>query len=47
MDALTRCPEYRNGGLLLDAGVLALQDAAEASAPPRGRERARSSSGAR
>jgi hypothetical protein len=29
-DALTALPEYRNGGLLLDAGVLALRDPREA-----------------
>ena len=28
-DVLTGLPEYRNGGLLLDSGVLALQDEAE------------------
>ena len=27
-DALTALPEYRNGGLLLDAGVLSLRDPA-------------------
>jgi hypothetical protein len=31
VDALTGLPEYRNGGLLLDSGVLALQDAEFAS----------------
>jgi len=31
-DALTALPEYRNGGLLLDAGVLRLVDPAAASA---------------
>ena len=31
-DALTGLPEYRNGGLLLDTGVLALVDAAAARA---------------
>jgi hypothetical protein len=30
-DALTALPEYRNGGLLLDTGVLRLRDPAEAS----------------
>jgi hypothetical protein len=30
-DALTALPEYRNGGLLLDAGVLALRDPAQAA----------------
>jgi hypothetical protein len=30
-DALTALPEYRNGGLLLDAGVLALRHPAEAT----------------
>ena len=30
-DALTALPEYRNGGLLLDAGVLALRDPSEAA----------------
>jgi len=30
-DALTAPPEYRNGGLLLDAGVLALRDPAQAA----------------
>jgi hypothetical protein len=28
MDALTALPEYRNGGLLIDTGVLALRDPA-------------------
>ena len=32
-DALTGLPEYRNGGLLLDTGVLTLVDAAAARAP--------------
>ena len=31
-DELTALPEYRNGGLLLDTGVLALRDAADARA---------------
>jgi hypothetical protein len=31
-DSLTGLPEYRNGGLLLDSGVLTLVDSAEASA---------------
>lgn len=31
LDALTGLPEYRNGGLLLDTGVLALRDPAVAS----------------
>lgn len=31
VDALTGLPEYRNGGLFLDAGVLALKDPAEAA----------------
>ncbi|OOG57605.1 URC4/urg3 family protein [Polaromonas sp. C04] len=31
LDALTGLPEYRNGGLLLDAGVLRLKDAALAT----------------
>ena len=30
-DALTALPEYRNGGLLLDTGVLALRDPADAA----------------
>jgi hypothetical protein len=30
-DALTALPEYRNGGLLLDTGVLALRDPAQAA----------------
>jgi hypothetical protein len=30
IDALTRLPEYRNGGLLLDLGVLELRDEADA-----------------
>ena len=30
-DALTALPEYRNGGLLLDTGVLALRDPADAT----------------
>ncbi len=33
LDALTGLPEYRNGGLLLDSGVLRLQDPALASQP--------------
>jgi len=33
LDALTGLPEYRNGGLLLDSGVLRLRDAALASQP--------------
>ncbi len=33
MDGLTGLPEYRNGGLFLDAGVLALKDPAEAKQP--------------
>lgn len=33
LDALTGLPEYRNGGLLLDLGVLALRDPALAAAP--------------
>jgi len=32
-DELTGLPEYRNGGLLLDTGVLTLVDAAAARAP--------------
>lgn len=32
VDALTGLPEYRNGGLFLDAGVIALKDPAEADA---------------
>ncbi|MGM3000385.1 DUF1688 family protein, partial [Bacillus cereus group sp. BC312] len=31
VDDLTGLPEYRNGGLLLDLGVLALKDDAEAA----------------
>jgi hypothetical protein len=30
-DALTALPEYRNGGLLLDTGILALRDPADAT----------------
>jgi hypothetical protein len=30
LDALTALPEYRNGGLLIDSGVLKLRDAAVA-----------------
>ncbi|MFY8153403.1 MAG: DUF1688 family protein, partial [Hyphomicrobiales bacterium] len=30
IDELTGLPEYRNGGLLLDCGVIALKDAGEA-----------------
>ncbi|MFI5012619.1 MAG: URC4/urg3 family protein [Hyphomicrobiales bacterium] len=33
IDALTGLPEYRNGGLFIDFGVLALQDPGEASSP--------------
>jgi hypothetical protein len=33
LDDLTGLPEYRNGGLLLDLGVLALRDPALAAAP--------------
>ena len=33
LDALTGLPEYRNGGLLLDSGVLRLKDPALASQP--------------
>ena len=33
LDALTGLPEYRNGGLLLDTGLLALRDPALASIP--------------
>lgn len=33
IDALTGLPEYRNGGLLLDTGVLQLRDPAVADAP--------------
>jgi hypothetical protein len=32
VDALTGLPEYRNGGLFMDAGVLALRDATQADA---------------
>ena len=35
LDALTGLPEYRNGGLLLDAGVIVPRDAAFAAAPRR------------
>ncbi|WP_298958283.1 URC4/urg3 family protein [uncultured Methylobacterium sp.] len=35
LDALTGLPEYRNGGLFLDTGVLALKDPAEAGRPHR------------
>ena len=31
LDALTGLPEYRNGGLFLDAGVLRLRDATQAN----------------
>ena len=31
LDALTGLPEYRNGGLLLDSGVIRLKDPAQAS----------------
>jgi hypothetical protein len=31
IDGLTGLPEYRNGGLFLDAGVLALKDPADAA----------------
>lgn len=33
VDGLTGLPEYRNGGLFLDAGVLRLEDPAEAARP--------------
>ncbi|MGO4573127.1 URC4/urg3 family protein [Microvirga sp. 2TAF3] len=33
IDGLTGLPEYRNGGLFLDSGVLALKDPAEAGRP--------------
>jgi hypothetical protein len=33
IDGLTGLPEYRNGGLFLDSGVLALKDPAEAARP--------------
>ena len=33
IDALTGLPEYRNGGLLLDMGLIALRDPAVAAAP--------------
>ncbi|MDO9400986.1 MAG: URC4/urg3 family protein [Polaromonas sp.] len=33
LDALTGLPEYRNGGLFLDAGVLRLKDPAQAERP--------------
>ncbi|MET0745543.1 MAG: DUF1688 family protein, partial [Microvirga sp.] len=33
IDGLTGLPEYRNGGLFLDAGVLSLKDPAEAARP--------------
>jgi Protein of unknown function (DUF1688) len=33
LDALTGLPEYRNGGLFLDAGVLRLKDASQADRP--------------
>jgi hypothetical protein len=33
LDALTGLPEYRNGGLLIDTGVLALRDPGLAAAP--------------
>ena len=33
LDELTGLPEYRNGGLLLDLGVLSLRDPALAAAP--------------
>lgn len=33
IDGLTGLPEYRNGGLFLDSGVLALKDPAEAAQP--------------
>lgn len=33
LDALTGLPEYRNGGLFLDLGVIALRDPAMAAAP--------------
>lgn len=33
IDGLTGLPEYRNGGLFLDAGVLVLKDSAEAARP--------------
>jgi hypothetical protein len=33
VDGLTGLPEYRNGGLFLDAGVIALKDPGEAARP--------------
>lgn len=33
MDELTGLPEYRNGGLFLDTGVIALKDSSEAAKP--------------
>ncbi len=47
LDALTGLPEYRNGGLLLDTGVLRLRDPAWADARLDGRATSWSSSGAR
>jgi hypothetical protein len=35
VDGLTGLPEYRNGGLFLDAGVIALKDPGEAARPHR------------
>ena len=35
LDALTGLPEYRNGGLLLDTGVLRLRDPAWRGQPGR------------
>jgi hypothetical protein len=35
LDALTGLPEYRNGGLLLDSGVIRLKDPAQPPAPTR------------
>ena len=37
IDGLTGLAEYRNGGLFVDTGVLALRDPADAAARARGR----------
>ena len=47
LDALTGLPEYRNGGLLLDAGVIVPRDAATSRSKRSSRATPGSSSGAR
>jgi hypothetical protein len=47
LDKLTGLPEYRNGGLLLDTGVLRLRDPRWPPAPSGSRATRSSSNGAR